>query len=293
MLGQLERSLINERSTTYRDKHKDVPDGIQYLFGKTLEKVPFADYGQIPYIDAWGRTETNARTDFGNVLNQFFVPSYVSWVEESKMEKELRRLYESNPDENASVLISRPKSYFNVDSKRKDLTAEEFIEYATTRGQTAYNVATDLTESKIYRTLSDKQKAEAVLKAYDFANQMAKAVTTGYTPDKWGEEAPEGAVNPDKWVKDAMTCATEYGIPVGEYAAIYAATKELESYKNAKGETVDNSKSLKVAVAIYDMGLSDVETKSLLEAFGVNQTVRKYSEKTARAKLKAMKDKYE
>ena len=295
MLGQLERSLSNERSTTYRDKHKDVPDGIQYLIGKTLEKVPLpgADYGQIPYIDAWGRIETNARTDFGNVLNQFFVPSYVSWVEESKMEKELRRLYEANPDENASVLISRPKSYFNVDNKRKDLTAEEFIEYATTRGQTAYNVATDLTESEIYGTLSDKQKTEAVLKAYDFANQMAKAVTTGYTPDKWDEDAPEGSVNPDNWVKEAMTCATEYGVPVGEYAAIYAATKDLESYKNSKGETVDNSKSLKVAVAIYDMGLSDAETKSLLEAFGVNQTVRKYSEKTARAKLKAMKEKYE
>lgn len=295
MLGQLERSLTNERSTTYRDKHKDVPDGIQYLIGKTLEKVPLpgADYGQIPYIDAWGRIETNARTNFGNVLNQFFVPSYVSWVEESKMEKELRRLYEANTDENASVLISRPKSYFNVDNKRKDLTAEEFIEYATTRGQTAYNVATDLTESKIYGTLSDKQKAEAVLKAYDFANQMAKAVTTGYTPDKWDEDAPEGSVNPDNWVKEAMTCATEYGVPVGEYAAIYAATKDLESYKNSKGETVDNSKSLKVAVAIYDMGLSDAETKILLEAFGVNQTVRKYSDKTARAKLKAMKEKYE
>ena len=295
MLGQLERSLSNERSTTYRDKHKDVPDGIQYLIGKTLEKVPLpgADYGQIPYIDAWGRIETNARTNFGNVLNQFFVPSYVSWVEESKMEEELRRLYEANPDENASVLISRPKSYFNVDNKRKDLTAEEFIEYATTRGQTAYNVATDLTESKIYGTLSDDQKKEAVLKAYDFANQMAKAITTGYTPDKWDEEAPEGTVNPDNWVKEAMTCATEYNIPVGEYAAIYAATKDLESYKNSKGETVDNSKSLKVAVAIYDMNLSDAETKKLLEAFGVNQTVRNYSEAMARNKLKTMKNKYE
>lgn len=290
MLGQLERSLKNERSTTYRDKNKDLPDGIQYLLGKTLEKTPFVDYGQIPYIDAWGRTEQNARTAVGNVVNQFLNPSYTSLVEESDMEEELRRLADVTGEQ--SVLISRPNSYFNVDGERKDLTAEEFVTYATTRGRTAYNVATDLTESRMYAGLTDKQKVKAVEKAYDFANQLAKAEATGYDASKWGTEPPDGACVPDKWVITAAQNAAEYGIPVSDYVTAYAAVSDLESFKDANGETVDNSKSLRVAAAIYDLGLSEAQTKKLMEDLGVNKTVRGYQENMVRNKLKQMEKKY-
>jgi hypothetical protein len=290
MMGQLERSLKNERSTTYRDKNKDLPDGIQYLLGKTGEKIPLpgVDYGQIPYIDAWGRTEQNARTDVGNVVNQFLNPSYASWVNESDMEDELRRL--SKVD--SAVLISRPKSYFNVDNERRDLTGEEYVEYATTRGQTAYNVTTDLTESKAYAGLTDKQKAEAVVKVYDFANQLAKATVTGYDASKWGSEPPEGAAVPDKWVVNAATAATEYGIPVADFVTAYVVASDAESYKDKNGKTVDNSESLKKAVAIYDLGLSDAQTKKLMEDLGVNKTVRGWNEKLVRNKLAQMDKKY-
>jgi hypothetical protein len=207
------------------------------------------------------------------------------------MAKELQRLFKATGE--SSVLISRPKAYFNVDAERKDLTAEEFVEYATTRGQTAYVVTTDLTESAIYENLTEKQKAAAVEKAYDFANQLAKATVTGYDPSKWDGDVPEGAVSPDKWVKNAAQDAAEYGISVGDYVALYAATKDIESFTNDKGETVDNSKSLKLAVAIYDLGMSEAQTEKLMEDFGVNKTVRGYSEKMARRKLEAMKEKYE
>ena len=290
MLGQLERSLKNERSTTYRDKNKDLPDGLQYLLGKTLEKTPFVDYGQIPYIDAWGRTEQNARTDVGNVVNQFLNPSYTSWVNESDMEDELRRLYDVTGE--GSVLISRPNSYFNVNKERKDLSAEEFVTYATTRGQTAYNVATDLTESRMYATLTDKEKVAAVEKVYDFANQMAKATVTGYDASKWGTEPPEGAAVPDKWVVNAAQDAAEYGIPVADYIAAYVSVSSATSYKDKNGETVDNSKALKMAVAIYDLGLSDAQTAKLMEDLGVNKTVRGYSENMARRKLEQMAKRY-
>lgn len=293
MLGQLERSMKNERSTTYQDKNKELPGGIQYLLGKTLEKVPVpgVDYGQIPYIDAWGRVEQNAKTDFGNVFTQFFSPSYLSYVNESDMEEELQRLYDATGE--SSVLISRPKSYFNVDKERKDLTAEEYVEYATTRGQTAYSVATDLTESAIYGTLSDKEKVVAVEKAYDFASQLAKASVTGYDPSKWTGEAPEGAVVPDKWVMNAAQDAAEYGISVGDYVATYAKVKDATSYTDKNGETVDNSKSLKIAAAIYDLGLETAQAKKLMEDFGVNKTVRGYSEAMTRRKLESMQKKYE
>ena len=39
-----------------------------------------------------------------------------------------------------SVLPERAGKYFNVDNVRKDLTAEEYVKYATKKGQTAYEV---------------------------------------------------------------------------------------------------------------------------------------------------------
>ena len=49
------------------------------------------------------------------------------------------------------------------------------------------------------------------------------------------------------------------------------AAGDAESYKN--NETVDNSKSLKKAVIVYDLGLSDAQTKKLMDDLGVNKTV--------------------
>lgn len=291
MLGQLERSFSEYRSTTYRDKNKDLPDGLQYLLGKTAEKIPGYDYGQIPYIDAWGRMEKNAPTMAENVFNQFLNPSYVSRVDESDMEQELRRLYDET--QNSSVLISRPKAYFTVNNERVDLTAEQYVEYATTRGQTAYSIATDLTESPAYESLSDAQKAEAVIKAYDFANAVGKAQATGYPPEKWSTDPPEGAAVPESWVMKAAEDAADYGIPVSSYVTVYAATKDLESIKDENGETVDNSLSLQTAAVIHGLGLSKAQTDKLLEDFNVNKTVRGYSGAMVNRKLSAMKQKYQ
>ena len=62
--GHLERVFEDENTMTYVDRDSDVPAWMQKALGQASRKFPGWDYNQIPYIDAWGRTEErgNAQT---------------------------------------------------------------------------------------------------------------------------------------------------------------------------------------------------------------------------------------
>ena len=79
----------------------------------------------------------------------------------------------------------RAGKYFNVDNVRKDLTAEEYVKYATKKGQTAYEILTGLTQSQAYKAMDDTEKAEAVAAVYTYSNAVAKAAVSNYKPDGW------------------------------------------------------------------------------------------------------------
>ena len=128
LFGQTERTGEAERMSTYTEKNAFLTGDMQYTLGKASAKIPFWDYNQIPYIDAWGRREASG-VALKRGLNNFLNPAYTSTVKSSRMEKELLRLYESTGE--ASVFPSRADKYFTVDGERKDLTAEEYVRYAT------------------------------------------------------------------------------------------------------------------------------------------------------------------
>lgn len=282
LLGQLERSSVNERTTTYADKNKDVPDAVQRALGKVSAKIPGWDHAQTVYIDAWGRTQANAANRGLNVLEQFFSPGYANAVTETAMEKELLRLKKVTGE--SGVLIASAPKYFTVDNARKDLTADEYLVYAVTRGQTSYNLLTEMTSGDSYVELTDAQKADAVKRAYDYANQIAKEQVTG------------GKYKVDNWVSEARTNATQLGLDVSTYLTAYAATKDLKSIKDTSGETVDNSLALRKAVAVLSVpGLTGEQRVALADALGSNKTVLGWLETNPNIvpkKLEALEKKY-
>ena len=189
ILGQAERSAQDARMTTYTEKNGFLTSDMQYMLGKISAKTPGWDFQQIPYIDAWGRTEGTGSA-VGNAVNNFLNPAYMSTVEESAMEDELRRLHDEKGDD-YSVLPSRASKYFNVDGKRKDLTAEEYVEYATEKGQRSHDILTHLVSSSEYRKADDSTKAKAVEMAYEYANAIAKTKVSDYEPTGWVATALE------------------------------------------------------------------------------------------------------
>lgn len=176
LLGQGERTGENLRMTTYTDKNKWLTKSMQYTLGKISAKVPGWDYGQVPYIDAWGRTEETGEGWVDRAFKNMVNPAYTDKTRMSDMEKELLRLYELNPEDNGSVLATSHKAskYITHDKERIDLTAEQYVDYATTKGQTAYSLMTDLVKTEEYKNASDEDKIKMVDSVYDYAATIAK-----------------------------------------------------------------------------------------------------------------------
>jgi hypothetical protein len=250
LLGQFERTGEANRMTTYTEKNDFLTGDMQYTLGKLFSKIPLIDYQQIPYIDAWGRKEASG-TALKRGLNNFLNPSYNSTIEESKMEKELLRLFEQTGE--ASVFPQRADKYFTVDGKRKDLTAEEYVKYATLKGEKSYKLVTDLVKSEAYKKLSDTDKVKAIEEAYDLANQKAKQAVSNYKPEKW------------------VATAESFGDNAGNYLAFksdVSTTRKENGNKISKSEIVDiisdysqsDDETWKMYLSMYD-SKNDLEAK--------------------------------
>ena len=248
---------------------------MQYTLGRASARLPGLEYQQIPYIDAWGRTESSGSTG-ERALNNFLNPAYTSKIGASATEDEILRLYDEVGE--SGILPSRAAKYFNVAGERKDLTAEEYVAYATSNGQTAYSLLTELTAGSAYKAMSVAEKADAVSKCYEYANAVAKASVSDYEPEGW--------------VAKAINTGDTTGIKPEKYVTLYLQQKEVESLKDANGNTISNSKGLLIMQMIYNTsGLTDKQRQALFEDFGVGKTIRHYNKALVEEKLAEMKKK--
>ena len=275
MLGQAERTGEDKRYTTYTEKNAFLTGDIQYTLGKASARIPGWDYQQIPYIDAWGRTEASGNAGT-RAFNNFVDPAYTSQIQTSEMEKELLRLYEATGE--GGVFPQRADKYFTVDQERKDLTAQEYVKYATLKGQSAYQLVTDLVKDKKYQAMSDQDKLAAVENAYKLANQQAKQKVGGYEPESWIIKAAEAE--------------KKYGVDQKTYVLLKTQTAGIESLKDKDGETISNSKGLQIMELVYGYtGLSDKQKEAMFEYLGVGKTIRHYNPGKVKQELEKMKKK--
>ena len=282
LFGQIERTSESERMMTYTSKgNKMLTPDMQYTVGKVSAKLP-GDYSQIPYIDAWGRTESSGSVGeraFNNMLN----PSYTSTVSESPMEKELLRLYDQTGE---PVLPSRADKSFPIDGEQVYLTAEQYQKYATSKGKRSYRILTSLTKSEVYNSLDDFTKAEIVSKVYTYCNAIAKSGCGAKN------NAGKGYAL-DGWVSKAYDACSKYGIDEATYIAAYIMAGHAGKYVN-DGETIDNSPGLCIMQAVYSIpGLSQEQYDAMFVNFGVGSKVRGYDKKTVESKIAEFNKKYE
>ena len=261
VFGQAERTGESTRMTTYTDKNKFLTPDMQYALGKASARIPGVDYGQIPFIDAWGRTE-NSGGVVARAFNNFSNPAYTSKVSGSKMEDELSRLYEATGE--AKVLPQRAPKSFTVDKENKQLTGEEYVKYATKRGQTSYKIVSELTGLASYKSMSDGDKADAVAKAYEYANIVGKMSVSNYQTDGWAAKA--------------IDTVKKTGVSEAQYIALYLAKGGIESLKDKNGDTISNSEGLQIMELVYQQkGLSDKQRAALFEDFGVGKSIRHWN----------------
>lgn len=270
VFGQAERTGESTRMTTYTDKNKFLTPDMQYALGKASARIPGVDYGQIPFIDAWGRTE-NSGSVVARAFNNFANPAYTSKVSGSKMEDELSRLYEATGE--AKVLPQRAPKSFTVNKENKQLTGEEYVKYATKRGQTSYKIVSELTGLASYKSMSDGDKADAVAKAYEYANIVGKMSVSNYQTDGWAAKA--------------IDTVKKTGVSEAQYIALYLAKGGIESLKDKNGDTISNSEGLQIMELVYQQkGLSDKQRAALFEDFGVGKSIRHWNRARVDEQLK-------
>lgn len=275
VFGQAERTGESERMTTYTDKNKFLTPDMQYALGKASARIPGVDYGQIPFIDAWGRTE-NSGGVVARAFNNFANPAYTSKVSGSKMEDELSRLYEATGE--AKVLPQRAPKSFTVNKENKQLTGEEYVKYATKRGQTSYKIVSELTGLASYKSMSDGDKADAVAKAYEYANIVGKMSVSNYQTDGWAAKA--------------IDTVKKTGVSEAQYIALYLAKGGIKSLKDKNGDTISNSEGLQIMELVYQQkGLSDKQRAALFEDFGVGKSIRHWNRARVDEQLAIMRKK--
>lgn len=198
--GQIERSAEDVRMTTYTNKNLRLPTDIQYAIGRASARIPGWDYQQVPYIDAWGREEKSGTLPM-RAMDNFLNPAYTSSMQVTDVDKEIQRLYNQTGD--GGVVPDRPQKYITVDGERVDLTGEQYVEYATKRGQTQFKLLEELLDSSLYRSLGDEEKTQAVSSVYNYADMLGKAAVSDYQPEDW--------------VAEAQNAKKEFGISTSEY----------------------------------------------------------------------------
>lgn len=273
MLGQAERTGEVRRYTTYTNKNnKYLTPDMQYAVGKASARIPGWDYNQIPYIDAWGRTELTGKPG-ERVFNNFLNPAYTSNIDESPMEKELMRLYNATGE---SVFPSRASKNLTVNGEAVTLGADDYVKYAQQKGQGAYKRLTALTRDSEYKKLTNEEKVQCVKDLYTLTDQIAKSNVSKYEPESWVTKAVAGE---------------KKGISATDYVIARAKTSDVESLKDKNGETIANSKGLLVMEQIYSIGgLTSDQRQYLFSAMGVGKKIIHYNKALVQQELRKMRN---
>lgn len=181
LLGQISRSLVADRRTTYIDKNSDVPATFQRWWQTNIVGKTPLNAGRTAYVDAWGRRDTTG-SFVVRLLENMLSPGYSNKIQTTPVDDELQRLADNL---GTKVLISDPDKDFSFEGTKYNLSAEQYEELATVRGQVAYGMLSDLMNDIGYSQLSDEAKAKAIDNLVSYATYSArKSVMPEYDTDQ-------------------------------------------------------------------------------------------------------------
>ena len=269
--GQLERTLEDKRYTTYTNKDSLLPTAVQYAIGKASARIPGWDFQQTPYIDAWGREEPTGTLPV-RALNNFLNPAYTSFTNVTPVDAEVQRLYNETGD--SRVMPSRAKRSITIDGETVNLTGDQYVQYATTRGQTAFQVLEYIFESGAYQDLSNAEKAKLVSDVYTYADDMGKAAITDYYPDGFTAKVQKSGVDPASYILYRATADADGNgtISQGESGAALLPIRNLSNeQKGAVWQRQDSNWSAEknpFTGTLAKTGISPDRAVEILEKYG-------------------------
>lgn len=182
VFGQLERMGETEREQTYIDNSSQLPKDLQYTIAKAANKIPGVEFEQIPYIDAYGRRQESGSLGT-RIFSNGFSPGYLGSDKSAPWDDELQRLYDLGY---SSVLPSAAAKKIGD----RDLTADEYVRYATFTGQEKYRLLGEVTSSEYFQQSSDADREEIIKGVYSYVNAAgSKLIDADRDIAAWTEKA--------------------------------------------------------------------------------------------------------
>ena len=204
LFGQVARSLDKDRRSTYIQPDSKSQAMNRFIQSSLQGKIPVWENKKMAYVDEWGRTDSSESVGeaIWKIFENFLSPGYGNIINDTPVDHELQRLYESIGEDAKIILPNKGNKSFNVgdgeDKYTKNMTAEEYEQYSKIRGQTRYAMLADMFNRADYQDMSDLEKITAIDNAYKYADNVAKQAVA---PDKdfeshWMETAQKiGAVD--------------------------------------------------------------------------------------------------
>lgn len=262
MMGQIERSIEDRRTSTFVDKDSALPAWMQRTIGKAGEKIPIpgADYNQVEYIDAWGRPETYSENALARVANNFFNPSYVSKDNSTEVDDELQRLYDNGQRGVFPQRIGMSDKISTYDSNgqktgERNLTADEYVQFQKVMGQKSLELVNDLMSSKVYASMTDEARAAAISDIYAYAKNLAAQKVEPSTQKEYSDVAKLSNIAAYYGIKNAVSKATN-----NKYDRDYSALDTLMKNYSSMPEDVralleEKNTSVKKVHEAYQAGI--------------------------------------
>ena len=235
LFGQVERSAEDVRMSTYTDKGSKIPTDVQYALGRASSRIPGQDYQQIPYIDAWGREEESGARPL-RIFNNFLNPSYTSTENVTPVDAEAQRLYDALGESARIVVPKRAEKSITVDGETVYLDADQYVEYAKKKGQTAYDVLSAIIQTDAYQNMSDADKVSVFEDVYQYANDIGKMAVSNYKPEDLTAKMLQTGVSADKYMVYYQTADAnrDGNITQGESAAALLPVAGLTTQEKGK-----------------------------------------------------------
>lgn len=235
LFGQVERSAEDVRMSTYTDKGSKIPTDVQYALGRASARIPGQDYQQIPYIDAWGREEESGARPL-RIFNNFLNPSYTSTENVTPVDAEAQRLYDALGESARIVVPKRAEKSITVDGETVYLDADQYVEYAKKKGQTAYDVLSAIIQTDAYQNMSDADKVSVFEDVYQYANDIGKMAVSNYKPEGLTAKMLQTGVSADKYMVYYQTADAnrDGNITQGESAAALLPVAGLTTQEKGK-----------------------------------------------------------
>lgn len=153
---------------------------------KEAANIPFlGNLYKTDKVNAWGEKEKNgigegAANWMTRAFDAFVNPGTLKKIDNGAVETEIERLNGAQEENVSPPEVSKTVSYTGKNGevhKNQRLTEEEYQKLATTQGQTADRIVSQMIGSKEYAAMTDQQKAQAVKSAYEYAKAKGLSET--------------------------------------------------------------------------------------------------------------------